>query len=221
MSKDKTLYKGINPEIRLKRGYTQEELSKMTKGKISVRTIQNYELGLTDASATNLILLSQLLRTTPNELLGIPIEAYDPYNSTDIYPYKFYYNYHSVADYKGKRYNFNNNFTYASTLGYIIAERDYIDLGIPKGAIIIFDTNYDAKKLFEDDRPYFIGIKVVPAREEGEKPYYHISRFHNASNDRRLYNYLHIDQHGKAIQQTSQYINFELLGVVKKVIVDY
>ena len=219
MSETKTLYKGINPEIRQKRGYTQEKLSKMTKGKISVRTIQNYELGLTDASATNLILLSQLLRTTPNDLLNIPIEEYDPYNSTDIYHYEILNKYNIVPNYKSRRYNFNNNINTSSSLGYIVADRDYIDLSIPKGAIIIFETDYDAKKLFTKDKQFFIGITLL--RDKKGNPYYHLSKFINASNDRRRYNYLHIDEVGKAIQLTAQDINFDLKGVVKKVIIDF
>ncbi|MGI6360260.1 MAG: helix-turn-helix domain-containing protein [Acholeplasmatales bacterium] len=73
-STENWLYVGIDPEIRISRGLTQKELADLTLGEISVRTIQNYENGTTDIGAKNLLLLSEILETTPSTLLKVPVE---------------------------------------------------------------------------------------------------------------------------------------------------
>ena len=101
-------YMGIDPTIRKDRGWTQKELAYMTGGEISVRTIQNYENGITEIGAKNLLMLSAILETTPSTLLKTPVETFD-------YEFDNIHQFHRTGENKGMpnidapKYKFNEN----------------------------------------------------------------------------------------------------------------
>lgn len=209
-------YMGIDPEIRKNRGITQQELADLTDGEISVRTIQNYENGLTDIGAKNLILLSQILRTTPSSLLKVPI---DP----EITDFDYIFRYIPVGNgFRPKTdelpYRFLHNIKKSRDVGYYILEEDSHILGAPKGAKVIFDVMVDYNNLFEKNKGWFYG--VIFEHGPGRK-IFHVTKFIDAGNDRRVNNYLYIDRWGYP-QQVNQYDIREILfAIVKKVIIDF
>ncbi len=210
------VYTGIDPQIRMDRGWTQKELAFMTGGEISVRTIQNYENGTTDIGAKNLLLLSSILETTPSTLLNVPIETFDnEYDQIYLYNTSGYMFRPKVNE---PPYKFNHNLNNSRNIGYYILKEDSHLLGVPKGAKIIFDVEYDDKNLFAGSKKEFIGITLEPGKNVRD---FHLTKFIDAPHERRINNYIYFDRLGMPNQIGQQDLDEVLFAVVKKVIIDY
>lgn len=211
-------YMGIDPTIRKDRGWTQKELAYMTGGEISVRTIQNYENGITEIGAKNLLMLSAILETTPSTLLKTPVEAFD-------YEFDNIHQFHSSGENKGMpnidapKYKFNENLGDSRNIGYFILKEDSHILGVPKGAKVIFDVDLDHRYLFTWDKTELIGIIKEYAHEDELE--FHVTKFIYAPHSRRIQNYIYFDRKGKPVQIGQSEFEEILFAEVKKVIIEY
>lgn len=210
-------YVGIDPEIRKKRGYTQKQLAHLTGREISVRTIQNYENGLTEIGAKNLLMLSHILETTPSTLLKVPLVTYD-HEYDNIYQYYSGGEKKYQPNFKAPKYKFNNNLGESRNIGYFILKEDSHLLGAPKGAKVIFDRDIDYKDLFTLDKRVLIGIVKDPRGDENE---FHLTKFIHAAHVRRIQNYIYFDRNGLPNQIGQIELEETLYAVVKKIIIEF
>ena len=215
-STENWLYVGIDPEIRISRGLTQKELADLTLGEISVRTIQNYENGTTDIGAKNLLLLSEILETTPSTLLKVPVETFDnEYDKIHLYNDTGHMFRPIVNE---PPYKFNHNLGNSRNIGYYILKEDSHLLGVPKGAKIIFDIEWDYKNLFTNGKKEFIGITLELGKNIRD---FHLTKFIDAGHERRIHNYIFFDRYGLPLQIAQHDLEDVLFAVVKKVIIDF
>ena len=89
-------------EVRQNRGYSQEELAKITK--ISVKTIQNYEQGVCEPISVNLLDIATVLDVTPEYLLKgeVHMNVYTTAIKNEMLQLK---DYNSIMEIKGMDLN--------------------------------------------------------------------------------------------------------------------
>lgn len=219
MDTKKAIYTGINGAIRNKRGLTQEALAQKTNGLINVRTIQNYELGLTEAKASNLLILANILETTIDVLLKRPNNYSYALEDAQILPYRFNHLDNYVPNRDADPFDFGDNLNDSYTIGYHVLKEDNLLLNLAKDTTLIFEREIDVRDYFQKTKKKdFIGL--LNLKDKNGNHFIHITRIVNSEHDRKKYNYLYFDQYDTPIHIGLE-INDILVGVVKKSVCNY
>jgi transcriptional regulator with XRE-family HTH domain len=218
------VYKGINSYYRESKGLTIKKLSELCND-VSIRSINNYESGKTDASVKKLMEISRVLDTTPDILLGIktpPIkylwkgrivrEDTDPFKLQDGEQGNYYLDEGLIVPSEDeKKQNINE-------LGYeylaVKLKEDSSLLHAPKGAMMIVDVSWRSLKLLDKGT-----LKVLLRVDGGYFP----TEIHFGMDKDKKNKCFYKDIKGNLIYINKKEVDFKdtFVGIIKKVIIDY
>ena len=203
-------YTGIDADIRKSRNLSQEELVKRCYGTISKKTLISYEHGLTDAKASNLMMLSYVLDTSIDALLKRK-NKYTYGESHMITRYQLDANGTYTQCPQSDNFTFDNNLPESKRLVAVDLMSDSILLKMPKGTTLIIEMGFfidhfgskGSYVLLRDKNVYYPSIvKLTPT-------------------PRRKNTYTYLDQDMTPIQTDKDGIDTILIGTIKKAVKDF
>jgi len=206
------LYTGIDPEIRKRRNWTLDDVLNRCYKKISKKTLISYEKGRTDASASNLMMLSYALGTSIDALLKRTNTVHLAFETGYIKRFTFDSNGQYSLNKDNPTYYLDHNLKISKELGAVELASDSIVLGIPKGTILITDQSKEAFKTIDET-----GKKVLI--EEGRVVYPSTIKYTPSSRNKNMYTYLDQNSFPVHIQQKDLFST--VLGVIIKAIIEY
>ena len=133
-------YTGIDAELRKKRGWTMDEVLQRCHGLMSKRTLQDYENGSTEATSSNLMLLSDAFHVPIDVLLGREMNPVLYFENKKIIRYVKKNNQYERNSNTGYYY-IDENIQENTELAAITLDEDSLALRLPRGTTILIDTS--------------------------------------------------------------------------------